>query len=330
MIKKTETEPNELERPSFSGVSKGTDLDPNSLAVKARYEKFEKMMRRKETDDDGFSYNRGRSNSPSSQGTRNDAEKLPNEDPLTEALDEKYQSIMKEANVTSEQRIKNILSGFKRVFSDFKVPSADHQKFYDTYLERMIAEKHWKGVNISNVIFHSISSSSQPVALTDPPEKEFHCPNIMCCLVYPANKYNCFLCPAKFTTLADRYVHEWQQHGKLTETNFQCDVSNCREIFAKNPLALRVHYYSKHLCTSEHLECIFGCKALIPHENSRSLPDHVYSVHACETCNDLLSSSLGEHTATFHGHSSSKKYQDFIGRSEKTSSSSSTLIEGYQ
>ena len=296
--------------------------------MKARYEKYEKMMRPKDQkdddDDDGFYYDRSPPSSPPGYqiGKESERNKL-KEDPLISAMNAEYQVAMKEVNVTSEQRVKNTLSNLKRVFTEFKIPSGDHQRYYDMYLEKMIAEKRWKGVTVSNVIFHSISSSSKPFTSKDAPEKDYHCPSIMCCLVYPAKKYTCYLCTSRFTTLADRYVHEWQEHGRLNQTEFQCDVSNCRQVFYKNPLALKTHYYSKHLCASEHGECMFGCKALVPQETSTSLAQHYFAVHACEICNDLLSTTLNDHIAAFHGQQqSSKKYQDLISR-EKGSSSSS-------
>ncbi len=276
-----------VERPSFK-VEPPLG-DPNIVAVKARHEKFEKMMRPRnpspENNLDLLKYDF----QPSSQKI---------DSPLKSALDKKYSEVMKEIKLTSEQRISKLITEFRVIFSKLKISKAQHPKYCDKYLELMIKDKNWKAVTVGKAMIWSMSGNQQPLECPDPPESPFVCKEPDCCLTYPNEKYLCRVCFLKFPTLADLYVHEYETHGRLTQTEFSCDV--CYASFPKNPLSLRAHFYSQHLCTPEHEECTFGCKTLIPKRSSKSLADHVFSEHVCGICNDLLSCLLQEHMVAFH------------------------------
>ena len=219
------------------------------------------------------------------------------EDIVKQCLEANYLKLRNTSDITSEQRIKQLISSLRLLLIELNIPSDEFLKYFEEYLNLLIEEKNWISITPSTALFMAVNSE-QDDGKPDEPNKDswFTCKK--CKYAYPPQKFPCMICGSTFKTISDLFAHNFEVHCKLVFESFQCEIC-CRD-FGQNPIALRGHCNADHFCKFAHVECPYGCKVLIVEEGKGTLNQHLYTEHLCRICNDLVGKSLTDHQNHFH------------------------------
>ena len=227
------------------------------------------------------------------------------EDLVKSCLDANYIKVKSVVDITSESRIKQLISSLRLLLIELNITSDEFLTYFEEYLNMMIAEKSWISVTPSTALFMVVNSDHEETNKEDP-SAWFICKKCKFC--YPPQKFPCVVCGVTFRTISDLFAHNLEAHNKLVFESFQCEI--CGRDFGKNPVALKGHCNAEHFCKLPHLECPYGCKTLIVEENKGTLNQHLYTEHLCRICGDLFGKSVQEHQNQFH---SMDKKKDLVG-----------------
>ena len=76
-------------------------------------------------------------------------------------LDSNYESVRSHINITSEARIKNLISSLRQLLTEMNVPISDFLQYFETYLNRLISDKSWISITPSTALFMAVSSEDE-------------------------------------------------------------------------------------------------------------------------------------------------------------------------
>ena len=219
------------------------------------------------------------------------------DDVIFSTLDANYERVRSATNITSEARIKNLISSLRQLLTEMNVPMSEFLQYFETYLNRLIMDKSWISITPSTALFMAVSSESDSSGSKSRiPGAWFKC--VKCKFCYPPGRFSCIMCSTTFQSVVDVFEHNYRSHGKLIMQRFQCEL--CFTDFGANPASLRAHYYAAHFCRNTHIECSYGCRDLIVDEGTNTLNEHLYNEHICRICDDNFSTTLIDHQKQFH------------------------------
>ena len=206
-----------------------------------------------------------------------------------------FNTCIYEESLTAEARISNLITSLKAKSTELLVERSELNELIKKYVEKLIAQKNWSGLNVDEVFAVFALSDYRPAKMPD----VLSCSH--CAASYPPGRFKCAICRGTFVHKVFLVAHEIAAHKSKYRFDNLLICSYCGLELGMDPRALASHIRDTHLCEFNHVECPLMCSELIVELNGGSVKRHVAQKHHCSLCNDLVPPDDSDnHLKTFH------------------------------
>ena len=146
---------------------------------------------------------------------------------------------------------------------------------------------------------NSFQNEMERFDYVDPPGKGTWPQCKTCKLQQPPGGFKCTKCNLVLSHRVFLFKHMQEVHKMLMPNSFECEM--CPKVFSS--LSILVYHVNKeaHACTSDHLQCTYGCLNLF--QNKHSLDAHTNAKHEfmCHICEaPVVNQTKKRHFAIYH------------------------------